>query len=58
MIITIKYLSKYINSYLRNLRYTIYLKLKKSSNEIVDTNLFNKNYLGKNNELTEIMNNF
>ena len=58
MILTIKYLSKYINSYLRNFRYTFYLKLKKNSKEIVDMNLFNKNYLGKNNELTEIMNNF
>ena len=58
MTITIKYLSKQINSYLRNLRYTFYLKLKKTPNTIVDMNLFNKNYLGKNNELTEIMNNF
>ena len=30
MILTIKYLSKYINSYLRNFRYTFYLKLKKT----------------------------
>ena len=58
MIKNIKYFSKYLNLYLRNLRYTSYLKIKNSKKKIVDINLFNKKYLGKKNILTEIMNEF
>ena len=58
MIKNIKYFSKYLNLYLRNLRYTSYLKIKNPKKKIVDINLFNKKYLGKKNILTEIMNEF
>ena len=57
MIKNIKRFSKNTNLYLRNLRYTFYLKFKNSSKEIVDMALFNKKYLGRENILTEIMNN-
>ena len=52
MIKNIKYFSKYLNLYLRNLRYTSYLKIKNPKKKIVDINLFNKKYLGKKNILT------
>lgn len=51
----IKNLAQKINSYFRNLRFSNYIKYKSSKKKLVDLDLFNKDYLNQNNDLTQIM---
>ena len=51
----IKNLAQKINSYFRNLRFSYYIKYKSSKKKLVDLDLFNKDYLNQNNDLTQIM---
>lgn len=54
----VKKIAPKINAYFRNLRFSHYIKLKSPKTKLVDLKLFNKDYLNKDNILTQIMNKY
>ncbi len=54
----VKKIAPKINAYFRNLRFSHYIKFKSPKTKLVDLKLFNKDYLNKNNILTQIMNDY
>ncbi|MDB9746670.1 hypothetical protein OAB07_01195 [Candidatus Pelagibacter sp.] len=58
MIKITKNMAKKVNAYFRNLRFSNYIKFRSPKTKLVNLKLFNKDYLNKDNVLTQIMSNY